>query len=520
MTGSKWRGFVGAVGIAVLLMGTGYAAAAEAQAESNQMQAAASKPLAATVRIVDDQTEHITLSVGKSAIVESTNPIEVASVVNPEVAEVTPMSAKMTMIRGKSFGTTQVIMMAADGRKQAYTVIVEMDTARLEAAILQAAPYARVQVSSLMDTIVLNGVVPDAEAAQQAVEIAKIFSPKVQSFLRVAGSQQVLLRCTVAEVSRSAIRQLGFNGYAYGSDFFGANQINQINPVSIGAPGGLNIERPLMNLGGDPPVYSPQRFFFTGDVHAGPQSTLYFGLPRAQTQVFVQALNENGLLRVLAEPNLVAISGQTATFLAGGEFPVPVPQDQNTLTIEWKQYGVRLGFTPAVLPGQRIRLKVSPEVSELDFSNAVQLAGFVVPGVTSRKAETVIEVGNGQTFAIAGLLSDSSRAVARRVPGLGEVPVLGALFRSVEYRRNQTELMILVTAEMVAPMNPQDVPPAPGQFMTTPNDFELYGLALLEGPPSAGRTDAQVSQPVPDPSVGAGLYGKWGPAEYEETEPQ
>jgi pilus assembly protein CpaC len=465
------------------------------------------KPLAATVRMVDSQAEQINLSVGKSAMIESAEPIQAASVINPEVAEVSVVSPHVIMIRGKSYGNTQVILIAADGRKRAYIVSIGMDVSQIEAAVRAAAPHSDVRVTAIFDTVVLAGVVPDVEMAGQVAQLAGIFSPKVQNHLRVAGTQQVLLRCTIAEVSRSAIRQLGFNGYAYGKDFFGVNQLNQINPANIGTPGGLSVEQPPIG----------QRFLVgDGGIPATLNSTVYFGLPRAQMQIFVQALAENGLLKVMAEPNLVATSGQTAAFLAGGEFPVPVPQDQNTVTIEWKQFGVQLGFTPVVLPGQRIRLKVAPEVSELDFSSAVQFAGFVVPGLTQRRAETTVEVGNGQTFVIAGLLSDNARAVARRVPGLGDVPVLGALFRSVEYRKNQTELMILVTPELVAPMDPQQVPVLPAEVHTDPNDFELYGLGLLDGKPAVVRP-AAASQPTLPPASG-GLYGQWGAADYDEDQ--
>lgn len=472
--------------------------------------------LSATVRMVDTQAEQVSLSVGKSAMIESADPITAASVVNPEVVEVTVVSPHVIMIRGKSFGTTQVVLIAGDGRRRAYIVAVGMDVSQMEAAIRTATPHAEVRVSAILDTVILAGAVPDAETAAQVAQIASIFSPKVQNHLRVAGTQQVLLRCTVAEVSRSAIRQLGFNGYAYGKDFFGVNQINQIQPINIGTPGGVNVENAgALLLGPDGNPITPTRFIFNSPVNVNPASTIYFGLPQAQMQVFVQALAENGLLKVLAEPNLVATSGQTANFLAGGEFPIPVPQDLNTVTIEWKKFGVQLDFTPAVLPGQRIRLKVSPSVSELDYSTAVQFAGFVVPGLTERHAETTIEVGNGQTFVVAGLLSDTARAVSRRVPGLGDVPVLGALFRSVEYRKNQTELMILVTPELVAPMDPQQVPPVPGQKMTDPNDFELYGLAQLQGKP-ATTVRAVASQPAGTPAVTAGLYGSWGPADADE----
>jgi pilus assembly protein CpaC len=474
-------------------------------------ETAPGKPLTATVRMVDSQAEQINLSIGKSSMIESAEPVEAASVVNPEVAEVTVISPHVIMVRGKSFGTTQVVLIAADGRKKAYVVAVGMDVSQLEAAIRNVSPYADVRVSSILDTVILSGAVPDAEVAAQVAQIAGIFSPKVQNHLRVAGTQQVLLRCTVAEVSRSAIRQLGFNGFAWGHDFFAVNQINQIQPVNIGVPANLNVES--IGLGAAAGVV-PNRFIFNSAVNVGTQSTIYFGLPNAQLEMFVQALAENGLLKVLAEPNLVATSGQTASFLAGGEFPVPVPQDQNTITIEWKQFGVQLGFTPAVLPGQRIRLKVAPDVSELDYNNAVQFAGFVIPGLTQRRAETVVEVGNAQSFVIAGLLSDTARAVSRRIPGLGDVPVLGALFRSVEYRKSQTELMILVTPELVAPLDPQQVPPVPGEKMIDPNDFELYGLGLLEGKPTAAP--AAASQPGCKTGASAGLFGSWGLAETEE----
>ncbi len=464
--------------------------------------AATGKPLSASVRMVDSDAEQINLSVGKSAMIESGQPIEAASVIDPDVAEVTVVSPHVIMVRGKSFGTTQVVLMGGENRKRAYIVSVGMDTSNIEAAVRNAAPNADVRISAILDTVIVGGTVPDAETAEQVAQIAGIFSPKVQNHLRVAGTQQVLLRVTVAEVSRSAIRQLGFNGFVYGKDFFGVNQINQINPVSIGAFQGQGISVPV------PPDTIANKFFFTQDANALATSTAYFGLPRAQLEVFIQAMADNGLLRVLAEPNLVATSGQPASFLAGGEFPVPVPQDQNTITIEWRQFGVQLGFTPAVLPGQRIRLAVAPQVSELDFSTAVQFAGFVIPGLTNRRAETVVEVGNGQTFAIAGLLSDQIRGVTRRLPGLGDVPILGALFRSVEYRQNKTELLILVTPELVAPLNPQQVPPVPGQHMASPNDFELYGLGLLEGRaplPAPG-------EPVAEPNS-CGLYGNWGPAD-------
>jgi pilus assembly protein CpaC len=198
-------------------------------------------------------------------------------------------------------------------------------------------------------------------------------------------------------------------------------------------------------------------------------------------QIFVRALRENGLLRVLAEPNLVSISGEEATFLAGGSFPVPVPEDDDNISIEFREFGVRLRFTPAVLSEGRIRLAVTPEISEPDFSTAVQVNGFVVPGLVERRVQTVVECGSGQTLAIGGLLSERTRGVTERVPGLGDLPILGPLFSSVEYQQEETELLILVTPELVGAISPQQVTYVPGAQHVAPNDFELFLMGKLEG---------------------------------------
>ena len=229
------------------------------------------------------------------------------------------------------------------------------------------------------------------------------------------------------------------------------------------------------------------------------------------------------VLRVLAEPNLVAISGETASFLAGGEFPVPVPQGNQAISVEFREFGVRLTFTPEVKGHQLIRLRVEPEVSALDFTTTVQVGGIVVPGLNSRAARTTVELGSGQTMAIAGLLSEEIRGFSSRIPGLGDVPVLGSLFRSVEYRRANSELVIFVTPEIVAPLDPHQVPPLPGDSVEDPSDFELYALGLLEAPEATGPS-ASVAEPAPgeqaalkiesDPNE-LSVHGPWGHAGNE-----
>ena len=257
-------------------------------------------------------------------------------------------------------------------------------------------------------------------------------------------------------------------------------------------------------------------------------STISIGFPRVQMQVFLQALAENSLLKVLARPDLVAVSGETASFLAGGEFPIPVPQSgsaSGAVTIEFREFGVRVNFTPVVLGLERIRLKVRPEVSETDYSTALQIQGYVVPGLTQRRVDTTVEVDNGATLAIAGLLSEEVRGIASRIPALGDVPVLGALFRSTEYKRRETELIILVTPEIIAALEPQQLAKVPGDDVTTPNDFELYALGLLEGG-SIGTTEADAANgtlppvrvaPLKSQPQELSLHGPWGYSTAEDV---
>jgi pilus assembly protein CpaC len=239
-----------------------------------------------------------------------------------------------------------------------------------------------------------------------------------------------------------------------------------------------------------------------------PNTTLYFGLPRAQMELFLQAMAENSLVKVLAEPNLVAISGQQAEFLAGGELPIPTP-NENGIAITFREFGIRLRFQPVVQAGEMIRLNVMSEVSEPDFTNAVQISGFTVPGIHTRRAQTVVEVGSGQTFAIAGLLSESVRGIATRVPGAGDIPVLGALFRSVRYEKAETELVILITPDLASPLNPNEVTYIPGQDLNSPNDWQLYGLGLLQD--NTKKCDPAAKEPAqPSFAPPAPLCGPWG----------
>lgn len=512
------------IGLAVVLCGS----LAWAQTQPPGPAPTEGPRLVATVHEVPAETICIRVPVNKSMMIDLNQPIVRAAIVQSDIAEVQVLSPVQVLVTGKSFGSTQLLLWTEDGRQVPFDVNVEMTMTQLEDIIRQIVPRARVKVSAVLDTLVLTGTVPDATSAERIVDLAGIYSTKVKNQLHVAGVQQVLIRCTVAEVNRRALRILGVNGWLAGQnvrDAFFINQIDGINPSNIGAAANANVLLPVPILTGEagiPVQPSPTNFSI--------------GFPRVQMQLFMQALRENGLLRVLAEPNLVAITGEEAGFLAGGEFPVPIPQDQGVVTIEWREFGVVLNFTPTVLGGQIIRLDVAPEVSELDFTNAVTFGGYLIPALTKRNVETTVEVGNGQTFAIAGLLSDQIRGVSRKIPGLGDLPVLGALFSSVNYQRSTTELVFLITPELIGPLDPEQVPSIPGEEITEPNDFELFALGLVEGPSRRLRSMEEVvmeagctelpsleerfssDQRFQEPGRGRSLWirGPWGPAESEE----
>lgn len=481
-----------------------------------------------------DAPRRVVITAGSSRVVEVDQPLKRVSVVTPEVADVALLSPRQVAITARSVGNTQVILWDDQDHQMVFDVVVEMDLSQLKRAIAMTAPRARVEVMALRDAVLLMGQVPDTDSAKRIEELAGIFTQRVQNQMTVVGETQVLLRCTVAEVSKSAIRRLGINGWLAGDnirDVFAINQIDGINPSNIGAAPTGNIIDPKVGTGGFPPQ---SILFGTPNTSPGipllppPQGPEFsLGFPRVQMQLFFKALRENGLLKVLAEPNLVAMSGQEATFLAGGEFPVPVPQSLGTTTIEWREFGVRLRFTPTVIGGQMIRLQVTPEVSERDFTTAVTLAGATtVPGLKSRSASTTVELASGSTISIAGLLSEQVQASAGKIPGLGDVPMLGALFSSVEYQKNMTELVILVTPELVSYMTPDQVSPVPGQHLTEPDDLQLFGFGQIEGEPlvddnspeKALRTAVPPSyQKITAPPEQMALQGPWGPAEEPES---
>jgi len=396
------------------------------------------------------------LTVNKSAVITTRVPYKQVSVGQPEIADVNTIGPSNILVTAKKAGTTQIIIWDDANRSQVIDVTVEFDLQALQDQLRVMFPGSKLEVTSVGNSIALRGRVPSLSIAEQATALVAPYSEKVLNFTEIAGGQQVMLQVRFAEVSRSATSALGVNLAFTDGVSFGASNIGQVNPFALGAgllPGAVT---PTVTQFGRAQIGS------------------------TTIDVFVNALRQNNLLRILAEPNLMATSGQEANFLAGGEFPIPVTQGGGTgaggtaITIEYREFGVRLRMVPVVLGDGRIRLKVAPEVSDLDFTTAVRFNGFVIPGLTSRKLDTTIELNEGQTFAIAGLLNHTVTSNKDVTPLLGDLPVVGALFRSVRYQRKETELVVLVTPRLVDAMNPGQIPSLPGEYWRHPTEIDLF----------------------------------------------
>jgi pilus assembly protein CpaC len=441
----------------------------------------------------------VRLPLNKSAVLTTSRPYTRISVGQAEIAEINGIGRTRVLITGKKPGSTQLILWDEQDNSQMIDVIVEADLMAMRELYPMLFPDAKIEIVGNEGAVALTGHVPNLQTAEQAAMIASCYSNKVMNLLEVGGGQQVMLQVRFAEVSRAATSNLGVNlGFSDGRSF-GANTVGQVGGLAIEGFGADNVADLAMSSSSNPSVTLFGRGLIGNTAIAG----------------FLSALRQNNLLRILAEPNLIATSGQEASFLAGGEFPVPVPQsgtaDSTTITIQFKEFGVRLSFLPVVLGNGRIRMRVSPEVSDLDFTTAVRFGGFVVPGLQTRRVSTTVELAEGQTFALAGLLNNNVTATKDVTPLIGDVPVIGALFRSVRYQHRETELVVLVTPRLTEAMNPGQVPPLPGESWKHPNEGELFLNQDLGGPKGA---KGEKSMPDKDetPRAFIGNYG-YVPAE-------
>jgi len=418
---------------------------------------------AATAQTASEAESHgaapLRVMVGKSLLINTTERLKRVSVTDPNVADAIVVTPTQILVHGRSAGEVSLLIWDELERSRSFDLRVDVDVSATAEEERRVFPDEQITVTPSRSAIVLSGHVTTEDIAKRAEMIAAAYSKNVVNVLTFGpvGAQEVLLEVKFAEVDRSAALQLGVNYFTPGTGHttgtlstgqFGGASVSTSAVTTTTAPNGstttstsgtaptINVTNPL-NL-----------FLFRSDINFG---------------VVIQALQQKNLLQILAEPNLIAVNGKEASFLAGGEFPFPIVQPGQGFTavsISFKEFGVRLKFTPVIMPNGNIHLRVVPEVSQLDFTNGLTISGFNIPALSTRRADTEFELQDGQSFVIAGLIDNRLTQIGNKVPGLGDIPILGNLFKSKNLQKSKTELMVLCTVHRISPSN--QPPPGPG----------------------------------------------------------
>ena len=450
--------------------------------------------MAAGPAAVETNATTVDLLVGRSTILNVGSPIARVSLTVPDVADAMVTAPQQLLVHGKTPGVISLFVWDRAGGIKTYEINVRRDLKQLIEQMTQLFPGEPVSVVGSGKDVVLSGTVSSKYVVDKAAAVASGYVEKPENVVNLlkqqegVASNQVLLRVRFAEVSRSALQELGVNFIAngYKNDWFGRTSTQQFAAPDFdsSAPGGLTFSD-FLNI-----------FLFNSKHNIG---------------AVVKALQSKGLFQSLAEPNLIALNGKEASFLAGGEYPYPVVQPGsggNAITIMFKEFGVRLHFTPTILNGDLVHLKVTPEVSSLDFSNGIVLSGFRVPALSTRRTDTEVELQDGQTFAIAGLLNNTLNSTMQKIPGIGDIPVLGYLFRSRAYQKNQTELVVMITPQVVKRGSvgvSEGMPALVEPYMeapkkTLPSPAPYTGSPIY--PPAGAPTRPRTSQdPAPSPAA-------------------
>jgi pilus assembly protein CpaC len=394
--------------------------------------------------------------VGKSLLINTSQRLKRVSITDPAVADVQVVTPTQILVHGRSAGEVSLLIWDELERSRSFDLRVDVDVTAAAEEEKSVFPDEQIIVTPSRSAIVLSGHVSDESVAQRAGKIAEAYSKNVVNVLTFGpkGAQEVLLEVKFAEVDRTALMQLGFNIFSTGAT-------NTIGTVTTGQFGGFGQQRITDVTGSTGPFTSNQSisdvlnlFFFRPDIHLG---------------AVIKALQDKNLLQILAEPNLIAVNGKEASFLAGGEFPFPIVQPGQgftAVTIQFKEFGVKLKFKPVIMPSGNIHLNVSPEVSTLDFANALTISGFTVPALSTRRADTEFELQDGQSFVIAGLMDNRVTNLVNKIPGLGDIPILGNLFKSKSFQKSNAELMVLCTVKKISPeMKPPAGPTNPEPFL-------------------------------------------------------
>jgi pilus assembly protein CpaC len=465
----------------------------------------------------------LSLEMGQNRLLVLSEAIARVSVADPKIADLKVITPTQLLLTARGVGSTDLTLWNRKDEPLVLALLVSRNLDALRKQLKDLFPSENITVSAAGDLVVLSGEATDVRVPERASEVAQLHAERVANLVRVSGNQQVQLEVKFAEVSRSALRSMGFN-------FFHRDAAGQFvaGAAAAGTPPAGFVDIPGTGSAAVPNVYPGA----TG----GAFSIFFSGLANFPFSAMLSLLEGNGLSKTLAEPTLVAMSGQEAKFLSGGEFPIPVSTGLGAVGIMWKKFGIILNFTPTVVSEGFLHLKLQTEVSDIDASRSVTIAGFTVPGLVSRQSETTVRLSDGQSFAIAGLLSDRMRSQINKIPVLGDIPILGALFRSVSYQRDESELLVVITARLTKPVAPHELPKLPtDDELNDPNDFDLFLLGgegtgkpprdenRAEPPAENGQNgkDKKSQADVGDratastsiaPGLGRGLYAGRGPS--------
>jgi len=449
----------------------------------------------------------VRLTVGRSTLIDIGAPISRVSLTSADVADALVTSPNQLLVHGKVPGAISMFVWNRGGSVKRYEIFVQRDLATLNDQLRTLFPGENVTAHSNGKAVVLSGSVSRKEVADKAIAVAAGYVDKKEDVVTLLSAQpgppaqQVMLRVRFAEVSRSAISELGATYFTSPTGV--KNTIGRIATPQVPGPTFSELAWTKESSDFGAPVTSAE-----GKINFGDFLNLFFFNQKYDLGALIKAMQQRGLFQSLAEPNLVAESGKEASFLAGGEFPVPVAQGSGAnlaVSVQFKEFGIRLNFTP-VINGDRVHLKVRPEVSTLDFGNAVVLSGFRIPALSTRRTETEIELRNGQTFAIAGLMNNQMQSTMQKIPGIGDIPILGYLFRSKVAQKDQTELVVMITPEILATDSPgvtNQLPRTPDTFMTPVSEKQSRPMPPPAFTPAA-RSQADATAPAPAVSPAQG----------------
>ncbi|MGA2355481.1 MAG: type II and III secretion system protein family protein [Terriglobales bacterium] len=438
------------------LLGDSTTASLAPSAETQDNPAAQPPTAAASTSAETTGAAPLRVMVGKSLLINTTERLKRVSVTDPSVADALVVTPTQVLVNGLAPGEVSLLIWDELERSRSFDLRVDVDITAASEEIHRLFPNEQISVTPSRSAIVLSGHVTTEDIAKHAGALASAYSKNVVNVLSFGpvGADEVLLEVKFAEVDRSALTQIGFNLLSTGSG-------NTIGSTTTGQFGGVTGNGTITDSGSLNP--------FPNSATVSNVLNLFFFNPQVHLGVVIEALKTQNLLQILAEPNLVAVNGKEASFLAGGEFPFPVVQPGaggiSTVTVQFREFGVRLKFTPIIQPNGNIHLHVAPEVSTLDFADAVTVSGTTIPAISTRKAETEFELQDGQSFVIAGLMDNRVTNVANKVPWLGDIPILGNFFRSKSDQKSNSELMVLCTVHRVAP----SVVPPKGPTMPVPN---------------------------------------------------